>query len=193
MTDFIVVSYFTAKTGYEKEARTLEASLILHKIEPYHIQKVSNLGNWQKNTLHKARFILQMMLKFPDLSIVYTDADSMFHCYPDLFKKLDGADFACHYRNWFARQGEMLSGTLYFSNTPKMRMVVNEWIEVNKGNQQKLEQRNLERVIRRNDHKINIQRLPIEYCCIFDDEDRKKIRPVVEHFQASRRLKRTLL
>ncbi len=192
MTDFIVVSYFTAKTGYEKEVKTLEASLIHHKIEPYHIERVSNMGNWQKNTLHKARFVLQMMEKFPDYSIVFTDADSIFHGYPMLFQNLDGADFACHFRNWQARQGELLSGTLYFSNTPKMRNVVKEWIGVNKNNQQKFEQRNLERVIRRNAHKINIYKLPIEYCCIFDDENRKQIKPMVEHFQASRRLKRGL-
>lgn len=192
MTDFIVCSYFTAKTGYEGEAKTLETSLIHHKIDPYHIERISNMGNWQKNTLYKAKFIKQMMLKFPDYSIVFTDADSIFHSYPGLFANLDGADFACHFRDWHARQGELLSGTLYIANTPKMRRIVGEWIEVNKTNQQKFEQRNLERVIRRNGHKINIYKLPVEYCCIFDDENRRQIKAVVEHFQASRRLKRAL-
>ncbi len=191
MTDFIVCSYFTAKTGYEKEALTLEASLVLHKIEPYYIQKISNLGNWYKNTHYKARFIRNCLDKFPDLSIVFTDADSMFRGYPQLFQDIK-TDFACHYRNWAHRPGELLSGTLYFANNDKMRQVVNEWIAVNKNNQSKLEQRNLERVIRRNDHKISIHRLPVEYCCIFDDENRRRINPVVEHFQASRKYKRGL-
>jgi len=186
---FVVCSYFTDGTGYEKEARTLEASLILHEIWPYHIERVKNFGTWQKNTLYKARFILRMMTKFPDYSVVFTDADSMFHSYPQLFGDMNGVDFGCHYRDWRARRGELLSGTLYIANNSRMRRIVSEWIEMNKNRPHMLEQRNLESVIRKNAGKINIHRLPIEYCCIFDDENRRKIRPVIEHFQASRRLK----
>lgn len=191
MIDFVVCSYFTARTGYEKEALTLEASLRLHKIEPYHIQKISNLGNWYKNTHFKAKFIRQMFEKYPQFNIVFTDADSVFHAYPKLFGEIN-ADFGCHFRNWFARQGELLSGTLFFKNNGKMMKIIDEWIEINKNNKNKLEQRNLERVIRRNDHKISIYKLPIEYCCIFDDEDRRQLNPVIEHFQASRKYRRKL-
>lgn len=191
MTDFIICSYYTAKTGYEEEALNLEASMVLHKIEPYYIQRIGSLGNWQKNTLFKARFIRQMLDKFPKFSIVFTDADSVFHCYPDLFKNIQ-TDFACHFRNWHARVGELLSGTLYFANNGKMRKIVDEWIEVNKHNSDKMEQRNLERVIRRNSHKISIYKLPVEYCCIFDDMNRREIKPIIEHFQASRKYRRQL-
>jgi len=191
MSEFIVCSYFTAGTGYEKEALNLEASIILNKIEPYFIQRISNLGNWRKNVFHKPKLIKMMMKKHPDLNIVFTDADSQFHSYPELFKKIN-ADFACHFRNWHAKQGELLSGTLFVKNSNKMMKIIDEWIETDKHNHNVNQpQRNLERVIRKNSHKISIYRLPIEYCCIFDDENRRKIRPVIEHFQASRRFRRT--
>ena len=190
MPDFIVTSFYTANTGYEKEVLNLEASLVLYDI-PHHVQRVSNLGSWQKNTLFKAKFIKWMMGAYPKKAIVFVDADAVFHCYPDLFEKIE-TDFACHFRNWHARQDELLSGTLYFKNSPKMMGIVDEWIEVNKLNKDKLEQRNLERVIRRNGHKISIYHLPIEYCCIFDDDNRRKFKVIIEHFQASRRLKRSI-
>lgn len=191
MTDFIVCSYYTAKTGYEKEALTLEASFRLHKIEPYHIQRISNLGSWQKNTHFKAKFIKMMLKQYPQMAIVFVDADAVFHSYPKLFGEI-GVDFACHFRNWHHRQGELLSGTLFFKNNGKMSRIVDEWIAVNKQNQIKFEQRNLERVIRRNAHIIDIYKLPVEYCCIFDDDNRRQLNPVIEHFQASRKYRRII-
>jgi hypothetical protein len=38
-------------------------------------------------------------------------------------------------------------------------------------------------------HKINVFRMPREYTCIFDYRANRGAQPVIEHFQASRKLK----
>ena len=190
MYNWLVISYFTAKTPYKKEAARLEESMLQLTI-PHHVAEVPNLGDWQKNTHFKARFIRQMMDRFPTKDLIWVDADAVFHKYPDLFDKLVEGEFnfAAHHRNWKHGKDELLSGTIYIRNNDIMKGVVDDWIRINKQNRSTWEQRNLARALKR-EPQIWIYDLPIEYCCIFDDDDRQQIDPVIEHFQASRRLRR---
>ena len=190
MNKFIVVSYYTKGTPYQKEAVKLENSLMKHGI-PYHIGAVPNRGSWQKNTHFKAVFVRNMLKEFTGINIVFTDADSVFYSYPKLFEDLD-CDIAFHLRNWKHGRDELLSGTIYLANNEKVHQLVDDWIIINRANSGYWEQRNLQRALRLSKRNLSISYLPMEYCCIFDDEKRKFCTPVIEHFQKSREYRRII-
>lgn len=188
MPKFIVTSHFTRGTGYEALARRLEITLQKCNIN-YSIKGIKNRGDWIRNCEFKPHLILAMMDIHLGSSVVYVDADAVFHKWPSLFAEIK-ADFACHFRNWKYRTNELLSGTVYFANNPRAKRLLNLWIQVDKENPRIRSQICLQKaldLIPKND--ISVHRLPIEYCCIFDDANRRKIFPVIEHFQASRHLK----
>ena len=190
MNKFIVVSYYTKGTPYQKEAVKLENSLMKHGI-PYHIGAVPNRGSWQKNTHFKAIFIRNMLKEFIGVNIVFTDADSIFRTYPKLFEGLD-CDIAVHFRNWKHGQNELLSGTIYLANNEKVCQLIDDWIRINRKNPIIWEQQNLQRAVNSRKHILSLSYLPMEYCCIFDDEKRKFCKPVIEHFQASRKYRHVI-
>jgi hypothetical protein len=160
---------------------------------PHHVAEVPNLRDWQKNTHFKAKFIRQMMDRFSTKDIVWVDADAVFHSYPVLLDQLsdirESIHIAVHHRNWKHGKGEVLSGTVFVKNNVMGKKIVDDWILLNKQNRSTWEQRNLARAMKR-EPLIRAYDLPIEYCCIFDDDRRDQIDPVIEHFQASRRLRR---
>ena len=208
----IVVSYFTSGFGsYEAEARLLEASLKRHGIE-YRLEAVDSAGDWYANTARKACFIQQMRRDIVG-PLLYVDVDAVFHSDPSAyFDELgaQGFDFGAH---WFAgpaggyRQGEccaclrgepcdrphrMLSGTLFFGDTPGARMMLEAWRALNdclrsRGAVQGGGQKNLWYLTTCLE-RVKITKLPGRYCRVFDkpwaypaDEP-----VVIEHTIASR-------
>jgi len=184
---FVIVSYFTQKTGYEKEMKKLSASL--HALDTdFFILPIWNQGNWFKNTAYKATFIREMLDRFRDKNIVFIDVDTKVHHYPVLFDELD-CDIAYHLR--IGRRnypnGELLSGTLFFSNNANARMICDRWILENNEDPTMWEQRNLRRAIDALRSKISIKLLPASYCKIFDARTQEVEGDIViEHFQKSR-------
>lgn len=184
---FVIVSYFTRRTGYEKEMKKLSESLGVLDVAFFFLP-IWNQGDWHKNTAYKATFIREMLDCFKDKNIVFIDVDTKVHCYPDLFDKLD-CDIAFHLR--IGRRnypsGELLSGTLFFSNNANARMICDRWILENKEDPDMWEQRNLRRAIDALKEKISIRILPASYCKIFDAiKQEVKGDIVIEHFQKSR-------
>lgn len=178
--NYLIVSYFTKKTGYEQEIKNLEASLKLHELD-YHIEGIDDLGSWQQNTHYKAPFILNMLYRFPEKNIVFLDADALVREKPVLFETIE-ADVAAHMREGF----ELLSGTLFFRNCLPAREVVIMWILENERRPASWDQQNLQRAIQ--GHGPSFLNLPAGYCQIFDLMGHHGS-PVIEHFQASRRYK----
>lgn len=189
MSNFVVVSFATADTPYEGEIEKLIKSAKKFDI-PIHVEILSNRRSWQKNTQLKGPFLSRMLYK-KDKNIVWMDADAIFHSYPILFDEIK-ADIGVHYRTWKHARNELLTGTIFIKNNERMRKIIDEWIIECKRNSHHSSQRPFQKIIRRNEHLLKIERLPIEYCCIFDDDKRHKISPVIEHFQASRRFRRTV-
>ena len=184
--NFRIVSYYTRNTSYELEAKKLMESLEKLGL-PYEVEVIDTLGSWQKNTHYKAIFIRRMMEKH-DEDVVFLDADCVVRRYPKLFDEINAyeyvADIAVHYF-----QGKQLaSGTLYFANCPFVQALVDSWIEENKKNPNGFDQKNLQNVLERGWKNLTVFHLPPEYCKIFDLMADVKD-PVIEHFQASRRLK----
>jgi len=182
----IVVSFYTQGTGYEREVERLKLSLRRFGFIS-HIVGLPTLGSWQKNTQHKAEFLLSMLDLFAGTSIVWLDADAEVRQYPTLFETLKGVTFGAHWRNRGDGREELLSGTLYLGNTDSVRTLLKKWRDICKANPDMWDQIALSKALE--GWRGRIARLPPEYCCIFDSMAREVEHPVIEHFQASRHLK----
>jgi 5'(3')-deoxyribonucleotidase len=184
---FVIISFYTKNTKYYEESLVLEKSITKLNI-PYKIYPVDSLKDWSKNCQQKSKVILQSFSEFPSQNIVYTDADSIIHSYPTLFDNIQ-EDIAYHYLPW---RNEILSGTVLFKNNDKCKELVQRWIRLNDTNKE-WDQRNFQSVLDQSfDLDISTRILPVEYCYIFDNVKQKALlkgEPVIEHYQASRRLK----
>ena len=182
MNNFIIIAYCTPGP-YAEEARNLKASLDRQRLF-YEIKAIDSLGNWQKNCLYKPYFIQEMLRKF-DMPVLYVDADAIFHRFPQLIYELE-CDFAAHY----FKGTQLASGTLYFKNSIPSFNLISYWKDNCKLFPQDPDQLNLQRAVEKPEwqNRINVTYLPPEYCKIFDlTPDCNE--PVIEHFQASRRLR----
>ena len=116
--------------------------------------------------------------------VVYTDVDARFRSRPIALDELD-CDFAAHWRNG----QELLSGTLYIGGGAAAAELVDLWILENESNPNRWDQKNLQAVLGREPSRWRTVDLPSAYCKIFDTMHGE---PVIEHFQASRRLRKVV-
>lgn len=182
----VITSFYTKNTGYEAQAEYLKASLRRFNYDN-HIEGVPDRGDWHKNVYQKPSFIMRMMRKFPNRPIVFVDADAIIRKNPVLFNDFD-CDIACH----FFQDKELLSGTLYFGNTKGSRYIVRKWLDENRFHPtQHMPQKNLRIAFDKYKDKIKWEKLPSEYCRIYDSRMPMKGDPVIEHFQLSRMYKKT--
>jgi hypothetical protein len=177
---FITVAFYTVNTGYEKEVQNLLASMQGLDLS-YEVWGIESLGSWQKNTQIKANFIKMMLLKYKQ-PVAYIDADNIFHRYPELYNII-GADFAAHY----FKGTELASGVCFFNYTEATLRLVDEWIEENKNNSETWDQRTLQKIYEAN---IEIIFFPLPVSYAYFDLQEPMDNPVIEGFQASRRLKK---
>jgi len=178
---YTVVSWHTP--DYAGAAAKLERSLDALNI-PHVAYECDRLGNWYDTVCHwKPRIVQRALAEYPDSDIVYTDSDSVFHSTPLLFEAWDSAyDIGVHY----LRDIELLGGTQYYSNTPKVRKLVDALLS-------RMDARHLTSQMAlvellRECENVNVYRLPPEYCFIFDISRvyYPTVKPIVEHFQHSR-------
>jgi hypothetical protein len=189
MTNFIVVSFFTSE--YCNEALRLMGSLDKFSIS-YDIKNVASKGSWITNVNYKSEYCRDKLLEH-NMSIVWLDCDAEVVKYPKLFDYIgDYYDMGCYYRNRRSMPHELLSGTLYFSNTTESLKLLESWTTVCKANSMVWDQRNLQRVIYEHDKDLKIFEFPSSYVRIFDAQDMRDVDPVILHYQASRKLKRMI-
>lgn len=196
MSDFIIVSFYTKNTGYEKEFKERLLPSLLRWNLPFDVQGIRSRGCWEKNAIHKPAFIRKMMDKHPEKNIVWLDVDAAIHKHPKLFGKID-ADIAVHYIDWsiyskYINERELDSAVIFFKNNQAARGVIDDWTAhlrthgpIRHGDQMTLQ-------VVLDSHRRNgtvvVQELPPEYCKIFDSMKQVE-NPVIEQFQASRRFK----
>lgn len=183
--NYIVVAYYTIDTGYEDEAKKLIASLQEFNL-PMDILGIPSQGSWEANTHYKPYFIQQMLVNHYPKDILYVDVDAIVKQYPVLF---DAVDFDVGY--CLREKQELLGGTLYFANNTKVHALVERWRGACKDHLNIWDQMILQFILesRSADLRLNLRVLPPTYCQIFDLM--KDVGdPVIEHFQASRRLKK---
>jgi len=197
--NWIVVSFYTTGTGYEDVVRKLEASLVEHKL-PYHLFPCEPEGTWRKNLNHKSRVILEAFDMYPDKDIVFIDADGIVRRYPVLFDQLStdhAYDMAAHfhpYKGTNINGGSLLSGTLWIQNSDRGKRLVSEWHKIAQDHPKVRHQHCLRLAVNELNRKgvgIKVYRMPREYTLIFDYyRGKNRPKPVIEHFQASRKLRR---
>ncbi len=192
---YMIVSYFTKNTPYEKEIENLINSLERFSL-PYSIFPVPSRGSWIKNVQINEEIILMAMGMFPDKAIVSLDADSVVQRFPALFGSLD-CDFAAHYHIWpRGNRKELFCSTMYFRNCDLtkefLRDCLNRYKEVPTTRQQPNMMAVFDGIgVQRTQHwrkRLKFTNLPPQYCKIFDLMGDIKF-PVIEQFQASRRFK----
>jgi len=186
-----VVAYYTVDTPYEGEAEVLKLSLESVGYN-YVVCAVPNQGSWQKNTQLKAQFILQMMDKDPLWPMLYLDVDAVMVQAPVLLDGIDADIAAVH----FAKGNELLSGTVFFGNTPACHKVVVEWMRNNArypetlpNGRQAWDQRTLEMAIRAT--RCKFVELPQEYTWITELTQKiaPGLSPVIMHTRGAKRFK----
>lgn len=187
-SNLIFVSYYTKNTDYEKEYKKLESSLKKFKLS-HEIVGIKSQGNWFANCFYRTEFVKDMLNKYK-CAVVWVDCDAIIQQYPDLLFKLNIYDFAYHLRMRRNNTSELLGGTMYFNYTKKSFELLEKWKQlVNSNNRKyKLDQSYLHEAVNSLPG-LKSYILPATYCQIFDImKDAGK--PVIEHFQASRRLKK---
>lgn len=190
-----VISFYTEGTGYAKEIEGLAGSLraleIDHKFYSY-----PPLGSWRMNLNYKSQCILRAMKEFPRCDIVFIDADGIVRKHPELFDKLTASgayDIAAAFHQYANQKSgdrdELLSGTLWIKNSRSARAIVKKWHEIGLRNQHIRHQKCLKLAIDELECRDKLYRMPFEYTYIFDYHYKERREPVIEHFQASRRLR----
>jgi hypothetical protein len=192
MSPFLVIAYYTLGNQYESLSENLRKSCHDFKI-PLFLKPIQDLGSWEKNTHYKANFIYECLGSY-DQNLVYVDVDAVFRKYPDLFDSIE-CDIAYRTENFKWRRNEALSGTIFLNNNDKVKGMVRNWISINESVPaiRKIpttwEQANMQKAVGSNTS-LNYYNLPPEYTYIFDHTKRMypHIEPVIEHFQASRKI-----
>lgn len=177
------VSYFTKE--YSDASKFLRKSLDNFDVG-YDVLEVNDLGSWDANTHYKPDFLIDMYHNSPK-DMVYIDADAELVDSPDLFDFLN-----CDISFWKVstnRGGYISSGTLYLKKNKKVLSLLDEWSKQCKENQNQWEQLKLTNVVK-NIPDLNIQLLPMSYCAIFDYPGISEIKPVIKHYQHSRKIRR---
>lgn len=195
---YVVVSFYTNGTGYASEVLNLEKSLNRFKL-PRHIFSFEPTGSWRGNLNYKSACILNAFDMFPGKDIVFLDSDAVVKQDPVLFDQLSSCheyDISACFFKYDQRSGdpdELLSGTLWIQNNDKGRALVKHWHEIGLKNPKVRHQLCLKIAIaelRRAGVVVRVFRHPFAYTCIYDYGAAKRVVPVIEHFQASRRLRR---
>jgi len=127
--------------------------------------------------------------------LLYVDSDAVVHSKPVLFENYN-YDIAVRWQDFRWRKDECLSGTIFMANNNKTRELCKRWqrINISEGpNAKTFEQWNLGAVIKEmeSEGKIKTDNLPAEYTFIFDSMRAlyPNAVPIIEHFQASRKLR----
>lgn len=184
----IYVSFYT-RNGYDRVIQELKKDCWRLSLRT-DFQEIPDQGSWIKNVQYKPHYIKRMLQKHKGHPIVWIDADARIRQEPKLFNDMK-SDVGVHYR----RKGkgnvyrdELLSGTMYFANNDKTLNLMGLWIKSNKAHPQEWDQRTLAKVI--NSNGCIVEKIPAPYCQIFDTMKGEGGNAVIEHFQASRKLRR---
>jgi hypothetical protein len=167
--------------NYERHAAELVESALPFGVV-VDVWRRPNLEDWCSNCSQKADFVLSCLEMYNE-PIAYVDADARFRKRPDLILNMPPeADVAFHRLDGV----ELLSGTLYFSNSVQSIALAQDWKRRCTEQPGVWDQRHLDASVQ-SMPRLNVMNLPEEYCRIFDRWKRMaKEDIVIEHLQASR-------
>jgi hypothetical protein len=152
------------------------------------VREMPDRGSWILNNSACQLYLRGIHDEYPDTDFLYVDVDGEVHAdpWPYLRQFRGHCDVAAH----FFKGKELLSGTLYLPAGPRRAMLLDAWIAMNETHPDIWDQKNLQTLVESG--RFRCRQLDAEYCCIFDLQRRVTpgIKPVIEHFQASRRYKK---
>lgn len=195
-----IITFYTPE--YHNEAMELIQSCNRFSITCKAYPK-SSKGSWVHNCTMKAEVIEEALNEFKK-GVLWVDADGRLRNVPLLFDKLNNYDFGCywipnvwnqprnaHLKPWSRGNEALAGGTLYFNNTDISKQLIIAWKKESQANPTRWEQQSLQKVWEEFDNKgLRTYNLPQSYCKVFDCKWFENEQPiVVEHMQASRRLK----
>jgi len=121
-----VICFYTKHTAYAARAKKLIASCNACAL-PYSVDSIPNLGNWERNCCYKPKYILQKLSELQS-AVLWVDADAEIVKKPLLFENFS-PDIALrivkHLPNY--HPSKMISGTVYFNNTPSAFDILKRW------------------------------------------------------------------
>ena len=182
-----VVSFYTIGTAYEQEANGLRECC--ERLGLGHdIRGLAPRGSWEANCAMKAAFVRDRWNEH-EHGVVWIDADARIARHPDLFR-MRGADFAIHLCNGW----QFASGTVCFWKTRSAERLLDRWVAYCESDPMRWDQVSLdlawESIVRT--EPLTTVWLPQSYTKIFDHRPEDPCGPVIEHHQASRRLKQAV-
>ena len=181
-----IVSSFTPDNGYPEDAKLLRASLDRLGI-PAEIEEVPSVGNWKANCMARASFLLGK-LRGSGESILWIDADAAVRSDPRPYlDALKDVDVGFHFLNG----KELLGGTQYYRPTADAMLLLERWVFSNGVySAAPRSQVNLRRAVD-SISSLRVARLPAAFTFIFDTMRKMHpdVVPIIEHFQASRRVR----
>jgi hypothetical protein len=190
-----IVAYYTNEL-YRQEAEKLRMSLGELGLDYRIYQEGTSQWTWDEAVRWKPSFCLRELRKAKRdgyEGILYVDVDAVFRKIPD-WKVLALCDFGAH---WFQRSKhhavEILTGTLWFRACNNVEDLLIEWVRTTERvpKSSTPDQTGIALALRA---KIDLVMRDIgpEWVYIFDDFKAlyPGVRPVIEHFQASRRLRK---
>jgi len=181
-----ICSYYTPDNGYPEDAHHLSASLDRLGI-PAEIEQVPSVGSWRANCMRRASWLLER-LRGSDEAVLWIDVDAVVRSDPRPYlETLTDCDVAFHFLNG----KELLGGTMLYRPTPNAVLLLERWVGQNVVYPQAFRsQINLARAVE-SVSGLRVAHLPPEYTFIFDTMRAiyPDAVPVIEHYQASRRLR----
>jgi hypothetical protein len=192
---------------YASEVDELVMTAREHGVEVGPIQ-IECRGSWLANVQQKAEVVHQEMTRVPHRPIVWVDADARFRAEPTLLYEMPARiSFAAYFiegvfkspmrRPWGPQRSSsaLAGGTMYFAPYDSTRNLVLDWISACTARPTVWEQQNLQRALGEtldSGELFYFSNLPQSYCKVFDCKwyPHQKGPVVIEHTQASRKLKR---
>ena len=182
-----IVGFYTTNTPYEQEYLQLKETMDHYGLS-YHFYPIDNTGKWESNCAMKSKVLLQALDDFND-NILYLDSDARILQQPPFEQIEKDVPGICVWHPKYRRNGETLSGTIYFPNNDVSRALIKEWIAEQQKNTNEWDQRVLERIYKKHPHYlmshdwINIVGLADGTYLLKTDN------PIILHTQASRKNK----
>lgn len=187
----IYTNFFTPE--YSSEIKRLQTSAARFGLETDFVPLAEKReGSWLRTIYWRPEFLLEQLQKHKR-DLVWVDADAEVMQYPSIFD-----NFEAHvgvYRNpkafWDPKTDEYLGGTIYLKYDSVTISFLEAWIKLNADfPNEELSQIVLKKAIEKflGRKRFVLKELPATYCQIFDLMD-KAGEPVIQHYQASRRVR----
>lgn len=181
---------------YMAHAAKLVASGLTHGVTVT-VYPIPDRGSWQNNCASKALVVKQALEAQPH-PVLWVDADATFVDVPDPeylgWHQVNQITCAAHFTNVPPTHpskrlinSPMLSGTVWFGQTPKTRELVRQWCQWAEARDvgNTLDQDILCRLLQSHEFECGAMTLDPRYVTIFDLMD-YVANPVIKHWQASR-------